>query len=72
MDLERVPVCQGTTALEAVGASDDYELAFTAQAADEERLHMLEQQVDVSISRIGIVQANTPAAVRLFNQGVAV
>ena len=70
--LERVPVCQGTTALEAVGASDDYELAFTAPAAAEERLHMLRQQVDVPISRIGIVQANAPGTVRLFDQGVVV
>ena len=75
VELQRVPVFQGAVALQATGAGDDYELAFTAPTACEERLQALARRAGVPISRIGDVRAGASPRGRLvtwLNEGIAV
>ena len=72
VELERVPLFRGAVAWDAIAGGDDYELAFTAPPACEERLQALAARTDVPISRIGNVRTGAPPAARWFNQGIAV
>ena len=72
VELERVPTFPGAVALQAVGAGDDYELAFTAPAASEAHLQAMTARTGVRISRIGRIRVDSPPAVRWFSQGVVV
>ena len=73
VELDRVPTFPGAVALQALGSGDDYELAFTAPAANEARLRALAARTGVQISRIGRIRVdNEPPAVRWFSHGIAV
>ena len=71
VELERVPTFPGAVALQALGAGDDYELAFTAPVASEAHLQALAARTGVAITRIGRIRDESPPAVRWFSQGVA-
>lgn len=55
IDLEKVPVCPEIDALEAVGCGDDYELLFTANAAQKNRISDLISETETPIQCIGTV-----------------
>ena len=55
IDLDRVPIWPGTDVLEAVGAGDDYELLFTANASQKNGIRDLIAQTGTSIECIGSV-----------------
>ena len=72
VDLEQVPLFRGAAAEAAIAAGDDYELAFTAAPACEQRLQTLAARTGVPISCIGKMRTGTPPAARWFSQGIAV
>ena len=72
VDLARVPTFPGAEATQAIGASDDYELAFSAPPANAAALQALERRTRTQITRIGRIRAGAPPDVRWLRDGARV
>ena len=69
VDLQRVPVFRGCEPLAAIGAGDDYELAFTAPTSQRAAIAALAERTGVSLAPIGEVLEGTPFRTRWRDGG---
>lgn len=71
VDLQRVPVFPGCEPLAAIGAGDDYELAFTTPAGRRAAIAALAERTGVEIAPIGEVLEGAPFRAHWRDGGVA-
>ena len=64
LHLDDIPIWPGVRPIDAIGADDSYELVFTAAPNRRDSVRILEQELDVSISRIG--EIDNGSEVRLY------
>lgn len=64
LHLDDIPIWNGVRPVDAIGADDSYELVFTAAPERRESVKALEQELNVSISRIGEIDSGSE--VRLY------
>lgn len=70
IDLDTVPAWDAMDPLEAIGASDDYEIVFTAAVQDRDRVAAVARTASTVVSRIGTMNAS--AGVVAVRDGKAV
>lgn len=72
VDLAQLPVFAGCEALAAATSGDDYELAFTASAAADERIGSLAQEAGIAVQEIGTVNTGQAGRIEWFHDGAPV
>ena len=71
VDLDTIPLYPGATAMDAVAAGDDYELAFAAQRDARGTIEALSRMHGIRITRLAALREDVHPGVRWTRHGVA-